>query len=375
VQLGTLVGEALTGKRKSEAAQLNAQFLGLIKGVHRLALKERDASGLARDMFQTAQWAQSSEAAESLAQMAARGAKGDKLAALVRERQDLVAEWQRRDEVRSAAVAQASEKRNVQAEAENIARLGAIDVRIADIDTRLAAEFPDYAALASPAPLAVEEVQAQLAGDEALMLFLDTPQGKPTPEETFVWVITTDEVRWVRSELGRPRLIQEVAALRCGLDYQGAWFDDKGVWNGSRCNDLLKVTYTRTDHDVFHKPLPFDLIRADALYKGLFGQIEELIKDRRLLIVPSGPLTQLPFQVFVTEPPKVALTSSVADYRDVAWLARKHAITVLPAVSSLKVLRELAKESHPSEPYIGFGNPLLTSACAAAIPASSRPAL
>jgi hypothetical protein len=32
---------------------------------------------------------------------------------------------------------------------------------------------------------------------------------------------------------------------------------------------------------------------------------------------------------------------------------------VLPAVSSLKALRELAKVSHASEPYIGFGDPLL----------------
>jgi len=59
------------------------------------------------ETFEAAQWTQSSEAAESLAQMAARGAKGDpKLAALVRERQDLVAEWQKRDAVRSAVVAQ-----------------------------------------------------------------------------------------------------------------------------------------------------------------------------------------------------------------------------------------------------------------------------
>jgi CHAT domain-containing protein len=77
------------------------------------------------------------------------------------------------------------------------------------------------------------------------------------------------------------------------------------------------------------------------------------------MIVPSGPLTQLPFQVLVTEPPKPAIPNNVAGYRDAAWLARKHAITVLPAVSSLKALRELAKESHAGEPYIGFGDPLL----------------
>src|SRR5262249_33665362 len=46
-------------------------------------------------------------------------------------------------------------------------------------------------------------------------------------------------------------------------------------------------------------PLPFDLARAHALYKGLFGEVEDLIKGRHLIIVPSGPLSALPFQVLV----------------------------------------------------------------------------
>ena len=66
-------------------------------------------------MFQTAQWARSSEAAASLAQMAARGAKGNPaLAAIVRERQDLVAEWQQRDAARNASVSQPPDKRDKQ---------------------------------------------------------------------------------------------------------------------------------------------------------------------------------------------------------------------------------------------------------------------
>jgi CHAT domain-containing protein len=164
--------------------------------------------------------------------------------------------------------------------------------------------------------------------------------------------VTKTSARWVRSELGTMRLVREVAALRCGLDYEGSWTD-------SHCTDLLKISYTHADHDKFGKPLPFDLVRAHELYKELFGQSEDLIKGKRLLIVPSGPLTQLPFQVLVTEPPKTAPASSIIDYRNAAWLARKHAITVLPAVSSLKALRELAKQSHANKPYIGFGNPLL----------------
>jgi CHAT domain-containing protein/tetratricopeptide (TPR) repeat protein len=360
VQRGTVTVEAPTGKQKSEAARISWQFQNLVRAAYRLAPDQHTDMRMLGEMFQTVQWAQTSEAAESLAQMGARGAKGDpKLADLVRERQDLVAEWQRRDQLRSTSVAQPSERRNVQAEAENAARLAAIDSRIADIDKRLVAGFPDYAALASSTPLSIEEVQAHLTADEALLVFLDTPELKPTPEgtlwapeETFIWVVTKTSVRWVRSEFGTTRLIREVAALRCGLDYEGSWTDE-------HCSDLLKTSYTRADHDTFGKPLPFDLVRAHELYTELFGQIEDLIKGKRLLIVPSGPLTQLPFQVLVTEAPKIAKPSNFADYRNVAWLARKHAITVLPAVSSLKALRELAKQSHASKPYIGFGNPLL----------------
>ncbi|MBO0756510.1 MAG: CHAT domain-containing protein, partial [Bradyrhizobiaceae bacterium] len=360
-QRGALViGHALTGKTKSEAEQNRDRFLELVKAVNRLASEPRNDAGLSREMFQTAQWAQNSEAAQSLAQMAARGAKGNaKLAALVRERQDLVAEWEKRDAIRSAAVARPPEQRNAQAEAVNNAQLGMIDNRIAEIDKRLELDFPDYAALASPAPLSVEAVQAQLGADEALVLFFDTPEVAPTPEETFIWVVTKTDLRWVRSDLGTPILANEVAALRCGLDFDGAWFDAKGEWSGSHCTDLLKLEYTRADHEVGGKPLPFDLGRAHRLYRALFGQIEDLINDKRLLIVPSGPLTQLPFQVLATEPPKAALPQAFADFRDVAWLARKHAIAILPAVSSLKALRELAKQSHAGEPYIGFGNPLL----------------
>ena len=57
--------------------------------------------------------------------------------------------------------------------------------------------------------------------------------------------------------------------------------------------------------------------RAHALYKALFGQVEDLIRDKHLLIVPSGPLTQLPFQVLVTAPQRRR-----GDYRAAAgWRA------------------------------------------------------
>src|SRR5207302_1533787 len=129
-----------TGKTKGEAEQLSYRFRMLLKAVHRLASEGRGAdASLGREMFQTVQWASASEAAQSLAQMAVRATTADlELSRLVRERQDLVGEWQKRDQARSAAVSQAPDKRDRAAESANVARLAMIDARIGAIDKRLA---------------------------------------------------------------------------------------------------------------------------------------------------------------------------------------------------------------------------------------------
>ena len=284
--------------------------------------------------------------------MAARGAKSDpELATIVRERQDLVAEWQKRDGARTAAVSQPPDKRDEAAEAASSERMSEIDVRIAAIDKRLAQDFSDYAAFASPKPLSVEAVQSNLAGDEALVLFLDTPEWKPTPEETFIWVVTKTDSRWVKTYIGTSTLRDSVTSLRCGLD--------EAAWSGegrANCTALLGLN-SGTGWQP-GEPLPFDINRSHELYTALFGQIEDVIKEKRLLIVPSGALTQLPFHVLVSEQPDPSLAGLEA-LRQAKWLVRDHAITVLPSVSSLKALRRLAKESHATRPLIGFGNPLL----------------
>jgi CHAT domain-containing protein/tetratricopeptide (TPR) repeat protein len=343
------VGQPLTGKTKNEAEQHGGEFWGLVKAAFRVVAAERAAEpGLAAEMFQIAQWAQSSAAAVSLVQMAARGASGNlALAAVVRERQDLVAEWQKRDAAETAAVSQPPDRRNKNAEADNRTQLAAIDARIAEIDKRLANDFPDYAAFVSPTPSSVKDVQAELRPDEALVLFLDTPEWRPTPEETFAWVVTKTEIRWVRSDLGTSSLKHEVAALRCGLD-SAAW----KVKDQTTCAALLKLPADQASPPANKSP-PFDAARAHALYKALFGEVEDLIAGKQLLIIPSGPLMQLPFQVLVTKLP------SGTDYKSVAWLAREHALTVLPAVFSLAALRRVPRPSTAPLPMIGFGDPLL----------------
>lgn len=110
-------------------------------------------------------WAAGSEAAASLAQLAARSAGGSPaLAALVRGRQDLVAEWQGKDKLLIAR-SEPPAKPNAAGERTLTDRLTAMDERRTAIDARLTKDFPDYAALASPKPITVADVQASLRVD------------------------------------------------------------------------------------------------------------------------------------------------------------------------------------------------------------------
>ena len=328
-------------------------YRGLVGLGYRLADAEpqrRDA--LAAEMFEAAQRAFASEAAASLAQMAARQATGSgALADLVRERQDLTVEWQKRDSRRTAAVAQPADRRDASAEQANATRLAAIDTRIGEIDQRLRQDFPDYTALANPQPVALETAQRHLGENEALVMILDPDKAHDDRAATFIWVVTRTAVRWVRSALDARTLRDHVDALRCGLDYDGAW-------KGTRCFDLLGVVYSGDDAAA-GKPLPFSLARSHALYAGLFGAVEDLIAGKDLVIVTSGALTQLPFQVLVTTKPAKDELSAAA-FTEATWLAKQHALTVLPSVASLQALRAHTRPSAARRPFIGFGNPLLT---------------
>jgi CHAT domain-containing protein/tetratricopeptide (TPR) repeat protein len=339
------LASSVDGSSKGEAQRLSWQFAGLIKMTHRLATEGGAGREVAaRDTFEIAQWALGSKAADSLAQMAVRSAKGRPgLGLLVRERQDLVGERQIKDKLLIAAKSEPPEKRKAEPEKALADRLAAIDSHLDAIGRRLAQDFPDYAALINPAAVSVADVQGLLGDDEALVLFLDTPAAGPLAEETFVWVVTKSTVRWVRSELGTKALAREVTALRCGLN--PLWYEtDK-----ERCAEALGMPRDRR----LPPELPFDHARAHRLYEGLLGQVRDLIAGKHLLIAPSGALTQLPFQVLITRPPEAG------DHRKAAWLIRNHAVTVLPAVSSLAALRKVATPSAATRPMLGFGNPLL----------------
>jgi hypothetical protein len=147
--------------------------------------------------------------------------------------------------------------------------------------TRLAQEFRTSGA--GRRFCAHKDVQNQLGANEALVLFLDTYEWNSLPEETFIWVVTRTDVRWARSGLGTATLTREVTALRCGLD--------AAAWDGrpKRCAEALGIPVESVPrrYDPLNS-LPFDHARAFRLYAALFGQVQDLIKGKHLLIVPSA---------------------------------------------------------------------------------------
>jgi CHAT domain-containing protein len=199
----------------------------------------------------------------------------------------------------------------------------------------IAQTYPHYAALADPKPLSVAAAKALLEPDEALIVVLSGSA------KSFVWALSRERATWAEIDAGSAELAQHVAALRRGLDPL-AQQDAEGS-AGS------------------HPRLVggFDLDRAHALYALVLGPVAATFAGKRhLIIVPTGPLTSLPLQVLLTEPPRDARSPQEA-FRDQAWLIKSYALSVLPSVPALGALRAPPHRQPAAQPFFGIGDPVL----------------
>ena len=347
-------GEASRANSGRAGQPLPHSVLYLAQAFTAFRLAEKDGAGaeaLRDDAFQMAQRAQSSQTAAALGQMAARFSAGTgTLAVLVRERQDLGVEWQTLDARLTSVLAAPPAQRDQANEQALRQRLTEIAARLDALNGRFVKELPEYAALANPQPLSIGDTQRLLGPQEALVLIASYP------DQSLVWVICTDAVRWFRLPLGEEEFARDVDALRCGLD--------DSLWNMAdsydKCVELVKkYRYDSNFDGQFVQILPFDLERAHGLYKALLAPVEDMIKDKHLVIVPSGSLASLPFNVLVTEPPNARIPETAAGYREASWLGARQPLTALPSVASLRSLRQFAKAGRASKRYLGIGNPLL----------------
>jgi CHAT domain-containing protein len=338
------------GLRKAVLAQNTGGLRAYARALYRAGAS--DAASRAEG-FEVTQWALQSDAADAVSAMSARFAKGGlQLGKLVREQQDLLAAREAAYRSLDAAAGKADAKVAQAARAS----ITDIEARLVEKRAALRQAFPDYTELANPKPLSLGDAQALLGEGDALVLFLDLWQYGAVPEETIVFALTKEAASWTSIGAGSHALRERVAALRCGLD-TAAWRDA----GRQKCRDLTGAEPGfYSNGEAIAETLPFDLARASAFYRELFGGIEDLIQGKRLLIVPSGALTQLPFEALVTAKPDETLPRFEA-YQKAAWLGQQQAITILPSVGSLKALHA-AKASEAPEPFAGFGNPLLTGA-------------
>ena len=277
---------------------------------------------LTAEGFESGQLARATSTAAAVGRMAARfAAAGDALGRLVRERQDAVEERRELDEQLLAALALPPEERDLAALQDSAA---AMDGRIDGLDAELRERFPEYAEMVGQRPQPLSEIQRQLGDDEALVAFA------VWGDRTFVWGVRGDRVHAFFAMLGEKELRRAVRKLRRGL----------------------KVADPRA-------PLPeFDIATAHDLHDRLLAPLAEVLAGAsHLFLVPDGPLTGLPLGLLVTD--ASAQPRSPAGYREVAWLSRRYATTVLPAASSLTALRLFARKTPGSRPFLGVGDPLL----------------
>lgn len=188
--------------------------------------------------------------------------------------------------------------------------------------------FPAYADLVDPKPPTVDEIKATLRPGEALLSFY-FGQNK-----SFVWAVPKDgAVAFAEVPATAAALAVKIHKLREALEPQ--------------------ITM------VSEIP-PFDLTLAYELYMLLLKPVEAGWQPAKsLFVVTNGALGELPLSLLPTAPAQIDLQAKplFAGYRNVPWLARSHAITMIPSASALVSLRRLPPASPNRDKLIGFGDP------------------
>jgi tetratricopeptide (TPR) repeat protein len=204
----------VAGESESELQTRKGAFVNHLLILHAAMITQRQA--LMDEALEAIQLSRASSVATVVAQMATRFAAGDDaLAAVVRERQDAAVRWRALDARLIAAMAETPERRNPQLEAADRKALKELEATLQRLDERLAREFPAYAEVSSPRPLALDELQSLLAPDEALLAFA------VWTDRTFLFAVRRDGAALIQLQIGADALRAAVEELRASLTPQG----------------------------------------------------------------------------------------------------------------------------------------------------------
>jgi CHAT domain-containing protein len=205
----------------------------------------------------------------------------------------------------------------------------------------LAAKFRDYASLVEPAPPSADDIRAVMRPDEA---FVSLYFGR---EQSFVWAVPkSGPIAFAAIPIGAGAIEAKVLKLREALEPNVAYISDIPA---------------------------FDVALAHELYSEILKPVEAGWRPAKSLIVATnGALGLLPLGLLPTAPAEVKTGGPLfAGYRDVAWLARTHAVTLVPSAAALRTLRQLPPGSDKRERMIGFGDPIFSREQADAAPSAA----
>jgi CHAT domain-containing protein len=198
------------------------------------------------------------------------------------------------------------------AEAENALELFRLEQRRAD---------PRYAGIKAPQPLSHSRVSAELLDAETALV-----EYVLGDKQSFAWVVFQGKVSSVTLPPGR-ELTEAVSAYRTAASSK--------VSSLSAAQAIAKLK-----------------AQSQQLYQKLFQPLEpHLASARKLIIVPDGALSYLPFETLAGEPKRPAPTAP--------YLIERFAISYAPSASALAALRAL-KQNNTAEAkgIIAFGDPV-----------------
>lgn len=293
------------------------------------------------EVFVTLQQASASLTGKALQQAALRQeADNQTLSSLLRKRQDLLeardtAQFRLSDAVQrqgSRAEKEAANLHNVLAD---------IQQGIDALDLEIEQAFPAFKELTNPRPMSREEVQQYLRPREALIVTFSTDY------DVYVWAISKETASWHSAAIPTDEMQDIVTRLRRMLD----------VTNANRSAAGLDDA----EYDISVSAHGFDRLLAFDLYKRLLAPIEHVFGNSdHIVAVTDGALTSLPLSVLVASPPQGDDDDPNA-LRETDWLVARHALSVLPNVSSLRALRRTEQKGSLKQirvPFTGFGDPV-----------------
>lgn len=322
--------ETLTSDETGVVVALGRHLQLIAEAYMRLQARTPDRYGeLAAEAFELADAIRGRSVQSALAAASARmSAKDAALVALVRAEQDLTKQINTQLGMLNNALSLASDERDA-----NL--VGAIKTNLEHLRSEsqkakreLERRFPAYADLLDPKSASMEEIRATLRPDEALLSFYFGTDG------AFAWALPKDgAARFAAVPMTAARLEEAVHKLRQALE---------------------------PDVETIAEIPPFDLALAHTLYSALLEPVADGWKPaKNLVVVTNGALGLLPVSLLPTSPEGIVESGvRFGGYRNVAWLARSHAVTMLPSATALKALRALPPGNGDREKLVAFGDPV-----------------